>query len=680
MADLGPPGALAVNNRGYRLGMGAVILLATALRGYRLGYQELRGDEAFGYFFSLRPYPDIIRATIALREPHPVGSYFIERGWLALAGHSEFALRFISLWFGVLAVALLYRLARRLRLSPTASLLGAGLLAISPYAVWHSQDARMYSISLALTLASVLLGWELWQRAPHRGVWRIWAGYVAVTWLALQVHYFAAFVIVAQNVFVFAAAARQWITRPAQRADGRRRRLTFWLTAQLAVALLYLPWLLAAAGTLTAYGGNGDSPAFGDMLVRSLSVFGAGESIPASQRPLIALAAAALLLIGAARLAVRPASRPVLGLLALYLALPVIVTWLSALSRPIFNERYLIAAAPPFYLLIACAIFAGDDLRRSRSSSGAGAGRQRTRAATGQIPRAAGQFVHSFPHSLTAACAALILLALLAGAALPSLAHYYTDPAYSKTRGWRQLAAAFDRLAAGFAPAQASIAQNYPDPTLWYYYTGPLAHVVLPPRAHDADATAQSVNALAAAGVDRVILPLQPSPNWDDQGIAAAALDTRYARVAETQVGVWPVQVYDHPFTSPPLGAAYRAGIVLQGAGVAPTNTVPGGVIGIHLRWRVEVSTVPATTAISLQLLDARGALLAQTDRPFIPSQNTAADGAWTTSYGILIPAAAAQGDYQVVLALYDPAQPGAPRLLTRAGADTTRLGTITVR
>ena len=137
--------------------MPLVLLLAFALRVFRLGYQELRGDEALGRLFTLEPFGKIIASTISLREPHPVASYFVEKTWLGLAGHSEFALRFASLWFGVLAVALLYRLGRRLGLGWTASMLAAALLALSPYAIWHSQDARMYSMSLALTTASTLL-------------------------------------------------------------------------------------------------------------------------------------------------------------------------------------------------------------------------------------------------------------------------------------------------------------------------------------------------------------------------------------------------------------------------------------------------------------------------------------------------------------------------------------------
>ena len=43
--------------------------------------------------------------------------------------------------------------------------------------------------------------------------------------------------------------------------------------------------------------------------------------------------------------------------MALYLAVPLLATWISALQRPIFNERYLIAAVQPsFFLLVAVAV------------------------------------------------------------------------------------------------------------------------------------------------------------------------------------------------------------------------------------------------------------------------------------------------------------------------------------
>ncbi len=330
------------------LGLAAVTLVAFGLRAYRLGYQELRGDEALGRLFSLQTVPELIRSTLSLREPHPVASYVVEGAWLQLAGQTEFAqtefaLRFVSVWFGVLAVVLLYRLVRELRLPKPAGILAAGLLAFSPYAIWHSQDARMYSISLALTLASTVL----MLRAMDRRRPALWAAYVAITWLALQTHYYAAYIIVAQNVFVLTRAI---VSRE------ERRSLPAWVAAQAATGLLYLPWLVAARATLSAYAGNGDSPGFLALWLRSLAVFAAGETMPAELRTVLALLAGILAVCGAIRLFLSGSTgRRALWLALLLLLVPLLITWVGAISRPIFNERYIIAALPGFVLLVAAA-------------------------------------------------------------------------------------------------------------------------------------------------------------------------------------------------------------------------------------------------------------------------------------------------------------------------------------
>lgn len=637
----------AQNNRnlGACLPLLAVLLLAFALRVFRLGYQELRGDEAFGYFFSLNPIPDIVLRTISLREPHPVASYFVQKGWLALAGHSEFALRFVSAWFAVLAVALLYGLARRLAIGRPTAILAAALLAISPYAIWHSQDSRMYSMSLALTLAST---WLAMQILGGRRSWASLAGYVLVSWLALHTHYFAAFVLLAQTIYVLGLSL----------VDRRyRRQLVPWLGLQVVVGLLYLPWLVAAGDTLRTYSGAADSPGLASALSRALSVFVAGETVPAAWpwwTAAIALLAGLLVGIGAIRLALSSSpGRRALWLLALYLAVPLAATWLSSRQRPIFDERYLIAAAPPFYLLVAVAVL-GFEGRRLVRTTPAGAPARQAPAALGWI--AAGGLV----------------VWLLAGGT--SLARYYADPALSRTQGWRELAAALERYSAGLPPAQVRLVQNYPDPTLWYYYDGPVEHLVLPPSEFDAAGAQRHAAALAAAGVERVVAQVQPADNWDPSGLAQQALQSHFTEVAATEVGDWPVQVYVRPPAAlEPAGSSFANGLQLSGVSVQPDVLVPGDVLAVTMQWAGLAPGASGGAKLSLQLLDASGRLVAQTDRPLV----VPAAGAGPASYGIALPETLPPGAYRLILAIYNPAEPGAPRWLTSAGRDHVDLGPL---
>ena len=605
-----------------------ILLLSFALRLYRLDFQELRGDEAFGYFFSLRPLDDLIPATVALKEPHPVASYFVQHVWLGWAGHSEFALRFLNVWFGTLAVALLYRLGRRLELASLACYVATFLFATSPYAIWHSQDARMYSMSLALTLTSTWLAveWLPKQRWPQA------VAYIAVSWLALHTHYFSIFVLLAQSVFVLSRALllrRMWLT------------VSSWLTLQGMLGVLYLPWVVRAGDILTGYSGNGDSPRFLDMLQRSLSVLAVGESAPLAQRTLWAGLAGVLLLIGGLHLARNgPAGRRALWLLALYLAVPLGVTWYSAQQRPIFNERYLIAAAPPFYLLLGTALDFGRRLTR----------------------------INADKNRLLDYGSTLLLLVLFVGMVF-SLDRHYADPAYSKTRGWRGLAATLSALSAGLPAEQVRIAQNFPDPTLWYYYTGPVEHIVLPPAAQDVAGAQTSVEQLAAAGVQRVILPVQPAPQWDDQTIAANVLAGRYVKVIEQTVGVWPVQTYVLPPTQlTPINATFRNGVILASVARQPLTLTPGGLLTVHLQWQDAAQKVTGSEKVFLQLLTADGQLVAQDDRPL---DLTAA----LATYGILLPADLPAANYRLIAGLYDPDQVGMPRILTQDGADFVQVG-----
>ena len=612
-----------------------VLLLGFALRVHRLGHQELRGDEAFGYFFSLRSFGGILRDTLALGEPHPVASYFVQKTWMALAGDSEFALRFTSAWFSVLAVALILRLARALNFTKFSALLAAALLALSPYAIWHAQDARMYSMSLALTLASTWLAVE-WLRLPCRR-WAV--AYMATSWLALHTHYFAAFVLIAQNLFVFVfVVVVTWVASHlgsgiTRKRPAHPRRLLSWLSLQFLVALFYLPWLLRARSILSGYSGNGDSPGWLEMWRRALGVFAVGETLPAAWRTGLVLVVALLLLFGAWRLWRRAETQPSMWLLLLYLTVPLLITWGSAQQRPIFDERYLIAAAPPFYLLVA-------------------ASRQRVAAPSRRL-------LLSVP---------LLALGIAMGL---SLARHYTDPAYSKTIGWRDLAQTLTDFSAQLPPAEVRLVQNFPDPVLWYYYRGPVEHLVLPPAPRDVEATARLVDDLASAGVQRVLFVAQPAANWDDSEIAASALAAAFAPVIESTVAAWPLRVYTQPPALTPVEVPFENGLTLTGYAAAPEKLVAAGALSIALQWRGAPANLLGTEKVFLHLVDGAGNIVAQADQLLVVPDEKAT---WMTSYGILLPTELADGPHRLLAGLYDPAQDGAPRILTASGVDAVEL------
>jgi hypothetical protein len=645
-----------------------VVLIAFGLRLWRLDTQELRGDEVFGYFLSVQTIPEIIDATLDLEEPHPVASYMVEHVWLSWAGHSEFALRFPGVWFGVLGVAVTALLGQLMGLGVIPVVGAALLIAASPYTIWHSQDARMYAMSLALTAASSAAAWS-WYKGQG---WRAVAAYVLTTVLALHTHYYAIFIVAAQNLFVLADAFVTGLVQhlpgnselpgrfslkicrsPLKPQDGRSR-LVEWLGMQAAVALLFVPWLYAARAILGGYQGNGDSPRLDAALARTATAFVMGEAATVGERQWIALLAAAAMAVGVAVLFTQGSmGRRAAALLALCAVVPVIGTWLSALNRPIFDERYLAAAAPTFYLMMAAALsgFAEPGAREPVTRS-----RRRIGASWLSVGLVAG---------------------MLALGAL-GLHRYATDPVLSKTRGWRELAAAVERLSAGMPVEAVRIVQNYPDPTLWYYYRGDVEHLVLPPSAHNAEGADDLVAEMVETGVQQVILAVQPSLTWDSGRIAQSALSGPFRLVKRLPVGAWMLEVYARsPQHVNPAEVEFANGVKLAAYAIAPDELAPGGLVTVHLFWDLTEAELSGTETVFVQLLDPHGALAAQDDRPLVTGGEIAVDS--PAAYGILVPETLVAGDYRLIMGLYDPGQEGAPRLLAADGGDHVELQQMTV-
>src|SRR5690554_3702822 len=155
----------------------AILWLATALRFHRLDAQSFWNDEGNSARLSERSVALIVEGTAS--DIHPPLYYLMLHGWRSLLGESEFALRALSAFAGVIVVAGVYGIARRL-LRPGAGALLAPLLAsLHPALVYYSQEARMYEL-LALWAVLATLIFVRWLRAQRLSLWLALA-YVLVT-------------------------------------------------------------------------------------------------------------------------------------------------------------------------------------------------------------------------------------------------------------------------------------------------------------------------------------------------------------------------------------------------------------------------------------------------------------------------------------------------------------------
>jgi len=205
----------------------AITLFGFALRLAFLGRQSLWYDEAFSLAVARADWPTFWAALLS-DGVHPPGYYLLLRGGLALFGAGEFGLRFPSVLAGTLAVPLTCQLGRALG-SRRWGLAAGLLLSLNPFALWYAQEARMYSLLLCLSVAG---GYAFWRLAVRPDL-RRWLGLAFVSALSFGIHYFAFVLSLAQFVYLVASLRRT------------HRVLRWWVAAQAAAFLTFLPWAVA---------------------------------------------------------------------------------------------------------------------------------------------------------------------------------------------------------------------------------------------------------------------------------------------------------------------------------------------------------------------------------------------------------------------------------------------------
>lgn len=130
-----------------------IILLGIFLRIYNLEAESLWLDECFTLVYSSEDFTGLLdRLKI---DWHPILYYLIMQANQYFLGNSEFALRLPSAIFGILALFLTYLAGKEL-FDQKTGLLASLFLAVSYTAILYSQDAKMYSLFIAVFLSSFL--------------------------------------------------------------------------------------------------------------------------------------------------------------------------------------------------------------------------------------------------------------------------------------------------------------------------------------------------------------------------------------------------------------------------------------------------------------------------------------------------------------------------------------------
>ena len=151
--------------------------------------------------------------------------------WAKVFGSGEVALRSISTLAGIALVPIAYLSAREL-VSRWAGVIAAAFVAVNPFLIWFSQEARAYMLLAALTGAGFL--WFVRaRRDPSRRNLTWWA---ALSALALTTHFFAGFAVAPEAAWLL----WRWRLRPRP----RERRVLVAVAAVAAVQVAMAPFAL----------------------------------------------------------------------------------------------------------------------------------------------------------------------------------------------------------------------------------------------------------------------------------------------------------------------------------------------------------------------------------------------------------------------------------------------------
>lgn len=245
------------------------------LNASNLWYDEVWSLKAVG----ADPYPrhsfGEIWQFLAEKDPQHPPVYFMMLGaWGRLVGWTPFAGRMLSLVWGLLAVAMVYRLGGTL-FTRRAGFFAAGLLSSSAFLVYYAHELRAYTWLTFLTVFTLWVYWQVINRTG-RAAWIARAGLFGAMSSLIYTNYF--------GCVPFVAVGMWHLTRRPWNRPWRHTAFTI-----AAAGATFLPWIAVLRVSYETYAGLGmPSPRMtpGEMLTHAGYTF-SNTHLPLLMIPLI---------------------------------------------------------------------------------------------------------------------------------------------------------------------------------------------------------------------------------------------------------------------------------------------------------------------------------------------------------------------------------------------------------
>lgn len=319
----------------------------TTLRFLFLTRKPYWFDECFSVTVARLDWPNFLH-LLWWREANMSLYYLLLRAWLHFGG-TEFFIRSLSVLLAVAGLPAIYWLAGLL-FDRRIAIISVALLSVNAYHIRYAQEARSYSLFFLLALLSS--GYFCaYLRKPSRGNL---LGYALTSALAVYAHFYA-LLLIATQVLALWLAGRDSASPGQDRAfsPSSRAMRRAWIWIGIAVSPLVIFIAKTGAGPIRWI----QRPGLRDVVVCYERLAGNGGW------PLLALYGAAC------ATAVAPFGRKLFSragaaggeiwrvrFLLLWALVPVVLTALLSLARPLFLPRYFIFCLPPIVVLAGAGI------------------------------------------------------------------------------------------------------------------------------------------------------------------------------------------------------------------------------------------------------------------------------------------------------------------------------------
>ncbi len=214
-------------------------LVTFVLRVIRLDYRPLWWDEGRNIFFANLDWQSAANVAVRSGDVNPPVYRMLLSAWMSIVSPSPFTIRLLSVFFGLLTVAVIYRFALEIFNRRVGTITGV-LSAFAPAFIYYSQEAKGYAL---MVLAVVLSSW-IWHRLHSSALDKqkhLWWSASIVALIGAGSHYFYFLFVFTQMVWT---AVWSWLPDRNKRRTSNIKYLGKWIAVQMfgVIPVLVYSW------------------------------------------------------------------------------------------------------------------------------------------------------------------------------------------------------------------------------------------------------------------------------------------------------------------------------------------------------------------------------------------------------------------------------------------------------